>query len=106
MRDVDLSTFVQAHAEGAVVVDVRESMEYHRAHVPGALLMPMSQIGARYTELDRSQRLYIICATGNRSAAITDALRHAGYDAVNVLGGTMAWMRAGYALDSGLPAAS
>jgi rhodanese-related sulfurtransferase len=103
MNDIDIDAFAEAHASGAVVVDVREPGEYLQGHVPGAHLMPMSQIGARFTELDREARLLIICATGNRSSAITEALRGAGFDAWNVAGGTVAWARAGRPLETGLP---
>jgi rhodanese-related sulfurtransferase len=104
VRDIDQSDFALAHAAGATVVDIREPGEYVAGHVPGAVLLPMSQLGSRVGELDRGQRLLIICATGNRSAAMTDALRAAGYDAWNVLGGTAAWARSGRPLDTGLPA--
>lgn len=103
MRDIDIESFATVQAAGATVVDVREPAEYVTGHVPGALLVPMSQLGARVGELDRGRPLYLICATGNRSAAMTDALRGAGFDAWNVVGGTTAWARAGRPLETGLP---
>lgn len=104
MWDIDTETFAAATQQGdAVVVDVREAMEYVQGHVPGAIPMPMSQLGSRLHELNRSARLYLICATGNRSGAMTDALRQMGFDAWNVAGGTMAWVRSGRPLESGMP---
>ena len=103
MWDVDQETFAAAQQAGATIVDVREPMEYVQGHVPGAVLMPMSQLGSRLGELDKTAPLYLICATGNRSGAMTDALRSRGYQAWNVAGGTMAWARAGRPLESGLP---
>jgi len=56
-------------------VDVREPYEYAAGHVSHALLIPMSQLTARAHELDRSRPVFVICATGNRSLAMTDLLR-------------------------------
>jgi len=43
----------------------------------------------------------VICASGNRSSAMTDFLTAAGFDATNVAGGTSAWDRAGLPLERG-----
>jgi rhodanese-related sulfurtransferase len=95
MSEVSLDGFAAAHADGATVIDVREPGEYVGGHVPGALLMPMGQLPSRTTELDRSRTVYVICASGNRSGAMTDYLVQAGFNALSVAGGTSAWASAG-----------
>jgi rhodanese-related sulfurtransferase len=95
MREVTVTDLAAALAEGANVVDVRESAEYAEGHVPGAVPIPMGHLPARTTELDRTQPVYVICASGNRSAAMTDYLAAAGFDAASVAGGTNAWAREG-----------
>ncbi|MFC8503264.1 rhodanese-like domain-containing protein [Pedococcus sp. NPDC057267] len=95
MSEVALDTFAAAHADGATVIDVREPGEYVGGHVPGAVLVPMGQLPSRVPELDRSRPLYVICASGNRSLAMTDYLRRAGFDAWSVAGGTSAWAHSG-----------
>ena len=45
-------------------------------------------------EIDTARPVHIVCASGNRSSAMTDALTAAG-DAINVAGGTSAWIRSG-----------
>ncbi len=84
-----------AAADGAVVVDVREPGEYVGGHVPGAVLMPMGQLPSRVGELDRRGPVYVICASGNRSRAMSDFLVGAGFDARSVDGGTSAWANSG-----------
>ena len=84
-----------AAADGAAVVDVREPGEYVGGHVPGAVLMPMGQLPSRVGELDRRRPVYVICASGNRSRAMSDYLARAGFDARSVDGGTAAWAAAG-----------
>ena len=99
--EISLETFASQRADG-VVVDVRERGEYAGGHVPGAVLMPMGQLPSRLDELARGGRVYVVCAAGNRSRAMTDLLRAAGYDAVSVAGGTRGWIASGRAVGVGL----
>ncbi|KQZ88439.1 sulfurtransferase [Phycicoccus sp. Root563] len=95
MSEVSLEAFAAAHDDGACVIDVREPGEYVGGHVPGAVLMPMGQLPSRTSELDRDRTVYVICASGNRSSAMTDYLVHAGFNALSVAGGTSAWATSG-----------
>ena len=88
--------------ETGVTIDVRERAEYIQAHVPGALLMPMGQLTSRIAELDRSTRVHVICATGNRSKAMADLLVAAGFEAASVAGGTRGWIQSGRPVRAGL----
>lgn len=45
--------------------------------------------------------LYVICALGGRSRTAAEFLRHNGIDAVNVAGGTNAWVAADFPVESG-----
>jgi len=96
MREVPLSAFAAAHSHGAIVVDVREPGEYVGGHVPGATLVPMGQVRSHLLRLPKDKPVYLICASGNRSLAMTNVLVRAGYDAYSVIGGTSAWTRAGH----------
>lgn len=88
--------------KSGVLVDVREPEEYVAGHVPGAVPIPMNQLATRMGEIDKTSRVFVICASGNRSSAMTDLLRGAGFDAVSVAGGTGAWTRSGGPLEGGL----
>jgi rhodanese-related sulfurtransferase len=100
-REVDLAAFAAACADGAVVVDVREPMEYVSGHVPGALLMPLSSVPARVGELPKTRPVYVICAGGGRSRTAADWMRAIGIDAYSVIGGTGAWAGSGRPLVRG-----
>ncbi len=93
--EVDLDTFADAHAAGAVVLDVRQPDEYEAAHVAGAKLLPLDQLAARQDEIPDGDPIYVICAVGGRSLAAATALSGAGYRAVSVAGGTNGWMAQG-----------
>lgn len=94
-REVSLTEFAAAHAGGAFVVDVREPYEYAEGHVPGARLVPMGRLAEVRPELSRTEPVYLICASGNRSLAAADFLAQAGIQSWSVAGGTGAWLRAG-----------
>lgn len=38
--------------EEVTLIDVREPHEYERGHIPGAILMPMSTLPGRVSEID------------------------------------------------------
>jgi len=99
--EISLEDYAAARSTG-VTIDVRERAEYAEAHVPGAVLMPMGQLASRLGELDRSTRVHVICATGNRSKAMTDLLVAAGFDASSVASGTQGWIQSGRAVGVGL----
>lgn len=83
------------------LVDVREPDEYLQAHVPGAKLIPLATVPVRFSELDKSETQYIICKLGGRSAQAAEYLIAQGFDAVNVAGGTMAWLELGEPVNTG-----
>lgn len=101
--EIDIEQLERGQADDTAVIDVREPSEYLTGHVPGATLMPMGQLPSRLAELDRSRPVYVVCGSGNRSAAMTDLLVTAGYDAYSVAGGTAAWARSGRPLETDAP---
>ncbi len=94
-------TVDQVGNDGALVLDVREGVEYVEAHVPGAVLIPMGQVPARIAEIDPARTIHVICRSGNRSRTITELLLARGFDAFNVIGGTMAWVQSGRPVNTG-----
>ncbi|WP_129337048.1 rhodanese-like domain-containing protein [Cellulomonas endophytica] len=77
------------------LLDVREDEEWAAGHAPGALHIPLTQLGARMGELDPRQALAVVCRSGNRSSRAVAALTAAGLTAHNVEGGMSAWAAAG-----------
>jgi rhodanese-related sulfurtransferase len=84
-----------ARAGGAPVIDVREPDEYEGGHVPGAVLIPLGQVVERVDEVEQTGPVYVICGTGPRSAKAVQWYRAQGIDAINVDGGTKAWVDSG-----------
>jgi rhodanese-related sulfurtransferase len=82
-------------AGDSVLVDVRETWEWEKGHAAEAISLPMSELQTRVGELDKDATLLIICHSGQRSMSVTDWLDDAGYSAINVDGGMIAWHAAG-----------
>jgi thioredoxin 1 len=98
-RDVDVQTFAADIAAGkvAVVLDVRTPDEFATGHVPDARNIPLDELMARAEEIKAlsTGEVYVICRSGGRSARGASALAAHGIPAVNVVGGTLAWVAAG-----------
>lgn len=88
--------------ERVQLIDVREPHEHSIAHIPGAVLIPLSQLVGRMSELDATREVVVHCKLGGRSAKAIEALRAAGYagSLVNLTGGIAAWADQ---VDPGMP---
>lgn len=74
------------------LVDVRESWETEIAAIDGALHIPMSEIPARYQELDAAQPVAVLCHSGARSARVAGFLAQQGFSRIaNISGGIDQW---------------
>lgn len=92
-RSISMPEFYQETKRNALnVVDVRETYEYEMGHVPEAVNLPLSELGERFTELEKGKEYYIICQSGARSQTACQFLAAQGHDVINVMGGTSAWM--------------
>jgi hydroxyacylglutathione hydrolase len=74
------------------LVDVRNAGETEAGMVPGAVNIPLAQLGRRADELDPSKPTVLYCAGGWRSSVGASLLRHLGFaDVSDVLGGYAGW---------------
>jgi rhodanese-related sulfurtransferase len=80
-----------------VLVDARAPDEFTKTHIEGAINIPAPDLRYRYTELDKSQQVTIICRTGHRSSIGASLLKQQGFDVVNVAGGMTGYSAAGFA---------
>jgi rhodanese-related sulfurtransferase len=97
MRSVTVHGLKAALDDGPIqLIDVREPHEYADGHVPGAEPMPLMSVPQRVEELPTDRPVYVVCAVGGRSAQAATFLAARGVDAVNVDGGTVEWVAAGY----------
>lgn len=88
----ELDQWLQDEADTFHIIDVREMLEIARGTIPSAKPIPLATLPARMNELDREQRLVIVCHSGARSAQACQFLQQQGYDDVyNLRGGMIGW---------------
>jgi len=78
-----------------LVLDVRTPAEFHQGHVEGSVLIPLDELNRRMQEVPADREILVICRSGARSGVATAQLRSAGYNAFNISGGLISWMRSG-----------
>ena len=78
---------------GYVILDVRTQEEYDEAHIPGAIVIPNTEIEARAeSELpDKDQMILVYCRSGRRSKIAAEALVELGYTNIYEFGGIIDW---------------
>jgi rhodanese-related sulfurtransferase len=91
---------LQAECAGILLVDVREVDEFTQLRAPFAVNHPLSELergsAASLAARVGSQAVYLICRSGQRSARAARLLQaHGVEDVVNVVGGMIAWEKAG-----------
>jgi hydroxyacylglutathione hydrolase len=89
-------------AEGSdlQVVDVRRPGEYNNGHAPGAVNVTLAHLDEEASQLEANRPTAVICQSGYRSSAATGILARRGFKNVfNVVGGTSAWINAGYGIE-------
>lgn len=90
-------------AKEAIIIDVREQNEWDAKHIPGAIFIPVAQLGTRLAELEQYKDTPVImqCHSGRRSAQAAVVMHGAGFKQVyNLDGGIIAWEQAGLELES------
>ena len=80
--------------KGMMILDVRTDKDYGRGHIPGAIHVPLSDIGDKIKKLKKDKELVVYCENGNRSIWAIKRLMGMGYkNLFNLKGGYNAWKR-------------
>ena len=79
--------------EEHIILDVREQEEFDAGHIPGAILLPYTEIEAKAetTLPDKDQLILVYCRSGRRSKIAAEALVNLGYTNVKEFGGIIDW---------------
>jgi rhodanese-related sulfurtransferase len=78
--------------EELILLDVREDWEWERAHLEGAIHIPLEELPTRIGELDPSHETIVYCHVGERSVDACLVLWEAGFRKVrSMTGGIEAW---------------
>ena len=79
--------------EGYIILDVRTQEEYDEGHIPGAILIPNTEIEARAEAIltDKDQLILVYCRSGRRSKLAAEILVELGYTNIKEFGGIIDW---------------
>jgi len=76
-----------------IILDVRTQEEYDLGHIPGAVLIPDTEIAHRAeSELPQKDQLILVyCRSGRRSKLASEELAGLGYTNIHEFGGIIDW---------------
>jgi molybdopterin/thiamine biosynthesis adenylyltransferase/rhodanese-related sulfurtransferase len=103
VEEVDPAEVSEHLGNGVTVIDVRESEEWDRGHLPGAKHVPRGYLESRIegAQPDRDARIVLYCASGQRSALAAHTMKAMlGYtDVASMTGGITLWKDRGYKVE-------
>ncbi len=79
--------------EEYVLLDVREQDEFDEGHIPGAILIPYTEIENKAVEMlpDKDKQILVYCRSGRRSKIAAESLAKLGYTNIKEFGGIIDW---------------
>lgn len=79
-----------------LLLDVRNPDEYQICRIEGAILAPLATLELKAEEIPKNRKVYVYCASGNRSREAVQRLETLGFrNLVNVEGGLREYEKCG-----------
>ncbi len=90
-EEIIIEEMSEKNGDEFIVIDIRDETSFAYGHIPGSIHIPSEKIYD--TALPKNKELYICCRSGIISAEIAEKLRENGYQAYNLKGGYVEWLR-------------
>ena len=91
MREITCDMLSKLNADDFFIVDIRDENAYLLGHITGAINIPEQKILS--AELPRDKQLIIYCRSGIISGDIAEQLEEKGFDAYDLKGGYIEWLK-------------
>ena len=95
IAEVSVDELESKLAAGALLIDVREIGEYQSGHLPGAIHVALGTVPDSIDSFRGDGPAYVVCRSGARSMRACEFLADHDITAINVAGGTLAWIQTG-----------
>ena len=84
---------IKDSGEEHIILDTREQDEFDEGHIPGAILIPYTEIENKAEEMipDKNAQILVYCRSGRRSKIASESLAKLGYTNVKEFGGIIDW---------------
>jgi thioredoxin 1/putative thioredoxin len=90
IKPIELAQLLKAGAVQAV--DTRDAAAYGRAHIPGAMHMPLEELETRLAELHMmAERPVLYCRSGDKTKDVAGRLAEQGVPVAFLEGGLLGW---------------
>lgn len=76
-----------------ILIDLRETEEYNKGHIEGAICQPYDVLIKEIENLDKQKKFILYCDRGNASLMLGIEMAAKGYEVYTVLGGYLAYKR-------------
>lgn len=74
--------------------DVRDPEDFETGHIPGAILVPFTELKDHLPDFKPDQRYVLVCKEGNLSKKASKCMQSLGFNDVHILiGGMVTWIR-------------
>ena len=92
MFQINLVEFMKIN--NPLIIDIRSAYSYNLGHINGAISVPYYNLLNNYSHyLNRYNKYYLYCDTGEQSLEIATRLQKFGYDTFSVMGGYQEYLK-------------
>ena len=92
MNKVTAQELSKLEADSMQIVDIRDESAFSYGHIPGAINIPLAEIDSINFSADK--HLVVYCRTGQQSYDVVERLCEKGYNAYDLEGGYVSWLKA------------
>lgn len=94
MKNISWKSVLEKQDKDNVIVDIRDKQTFDELKVNNEVInLNKDMIDNNQINLDKSKKYYIYCNRGRKSKEITDMLSNMGYDASNIEGGYLEYIK-------------
>ena len=90
-REISATELEELDSGGYMLIDMRDSSAFEYGHIDGAINIPQEEL--MMAELPRDKKLIICCRSGIISGQFAEELCERGFDAYDLKGGYVEWLR-------------